>query len=462
MTGSEDKVSGIKYLRREDINMMKKTVMIGLCSILLLSPVFRSKAQENSLTYMVNKEGEAVITGCQGVEKEITIPDVIDGYPVVGIEEGAFQDRTYIKKVNIQSGVRYIGEAAFSGCSKLEEIKLGEGLQYIAGSAFYEAESLGEVILPESTVYVGENAFGNCTGLAQIEYPQAAHIDGYAFEGSLWQKERDDGKFRIRGSILIEALGNKGPILEIPYGVTETINYAAEDSALFQSELLGARSEEVYEEVILPDTLTNLGTQCFYGIQVRRIEIPYGVKWISKWAFALSGLEEIVLPEGLEGIEGFAFCKCEKLKEINIPDTVETIGLYAFNQCDGLSTVTIPGSVRLIEMLAFSYCDNLEKIILEEGVEEVSGSFVDYCDSLDRIQFPESLKHIEGWMRNTSLKRVYIPGEAEINIDDDIISDYNEGNYCFTVYSQEGSRAQEVAELLGLKFVEVENGNEMP
>lgn len=443
--------------------ILLKTVMIGLCSILLLIPGLHSKAQENSLTYTINKEGEAVITGCKGVEKEITIPVAIDGYPVVGIGKGAFQDRIDIEKVNMQSGVRYIGEMAFSGCSKLKEIKLGKGLQYIANNAFYEAESLGKVILPESTVYVGENAFGNCIGLVQIEYPKVAHIDGYAFEGSLWQKKRDDGKFRVRGSVLIEALGNKGPILEIPYGITEMSDYGGEgSSALFQSEILGLRSEEVYEEVILPDTLISMGVQCFYGIQVCRIEIPCGVKRISNWAFAQSGLEEIVLLEGLECIGGFAFCKCVKLKEINIPDTVEVIELCAFCQCDGLTTVTIPGSVKSIEMLAFSYCDNLEKIILEEGVKEVSGSFVDYCDSLDKILFPESLKRIEGWMRNTSLEKVYIPGEAEINIDDDIISDYAEGNYSFTVYSQSGSKAQEVAELLGLKFVEVENGNEMP
>lgn len=136
-------------------SMEKKIIGIKLVLfylVMLLSPGFLSKAQENSLTYVVNGEGEAVITGCRSVEKEITIPAVIDGYPVAGIGEGAFQDRTDIEKVDIRSDVRYIGEAAFQNTSQFRQVILPTGIVTIEE----------KVVLPESMFSIDKSAFSGC------------------------------------------------------------------------------------------------------------------------------------------------------------------------------------------------------------------------------------------------------------------------------------------------------------
>lgn len=67
----------------------------------------RGKRQETIL-YTVTDEGEAVITGGRAEEGTVIIPPEIDGFPVAGICEEAFLDRTDIRKVVVESGVRYI------------------------------------------------------------------------------------------------------------------------------------------------------------------------------------------------------------------------------------------------------------------------------------------------------------------------------------------------------------------
>lgn len=435
----------------------KKIRMMVLCIILMLIPSLSSKAtseEMDSFTYIVNSEGEAVITGGNRTEKEVNIPNVINGFPVVGIAEGAFRDRGEIEKVVIQSGVRYIGAFAFAGCIALEEVELGDGLQYIAENAFCNAFRLRVAILPESIVYVGEKAFGNCTQLAQIEFPQTAHVDGYAFEGALWQEERDKGKFRIRGSLLIEGRRNEVPVLEIPYGVTEI-----DGCSWLGLAVINQYYDTEYEQIILPNTLVKLGNCCFQRVSVEMISIPTGVKEIPKCAFEYSELEEIELPMGLKSIRQASFCYSE-LKTINIPDSVELIEENAFRGTS-LSKVTIPSSVRSIGRMAFAQCDNLTEIVFEEGMTKAEADMFAYCKSLERVQFPESLESLEGEMFNPGTKRVYIP-KGTVLINDDIFKSYIRYEMSIVVYGQSGSRAQEVAEAAGMKFVEVENGNEMP
>ena len=438
---------------------IKLIVMVVICGILSLGPSLPSRAmqgEETALVYMVNAEGEIIITGCKSVGRELCIPSLLDGYPVVGIAEGVFRGRADIEKVVIQSGVRYIGEYAFAGCMGLREIELEGGIQYIADNAFYEDASLVEAVLPESIVYVGENAFGNCKALARIGYPQRAHIDKYAFEGSLWQEERDGGKFRIRGSCLIEGRGNEGPIIEIPYGITEIEDCNWRGLAVVDQYYDGS-----YEQIILPETMVKLGLNCFQKVDVKTIEIPDGVREIPRNAFEHAALEKVELPGELKIIRQGAFYDCTELKTIIIPDSVEIIEEQAFGICIGLSEIIIPDSVSEIGDEAFTDCSNLHDVSFGEGVREVWASLFNYCGNLERVQFPENLEILNGLMWCSGLRRIYIPGKT-VEIHDDIFEAYPRWGGSITVYGQKGSRAQEVAEASGIEFVEVESGDEMP
>ncbi|MBQ1768391.1 MAG: leucine-rich repeat domain-containing protein, partial [Oscillospiraceae bacterium] len=54
---------------------------------------------------------------------------------------------------------------------------------------------------------------------------------------------------------------------------------------------------------------------------------------------------DVVIPDGVTSIGGYAFSFCEKLKSIMIPESVTSIGDRAFSGCRNLESVTILGRI---------------------------------------------------------------------------------------------------------------------
>ncbi len=450
---------------RELIRIRKAAVAVSVFLLFMAGGTVSAEeanceARQKKPFYTVTDEGEAVITGGCAKEEIVIIPPQIDGYPVAGIGESAFQDRTDIRKVVVEIGVRYIAAQAFAGCTGIEEIELGEGVQYIGERAFRGDVGIREILLPESLAYIGEKAFEDCSGLESFRFPQGAYVDDYAFEGSAWQAERDGGKFRIRGSCLMDARGNAGPVLEIPYGITETedfIRYDINPPALLDKDV-------EYEEVILPDTLVKLGQCCFNHTHIGKMRIPEGVKEIPIGAFYGSSLTEIMLPQGLERIGEYAFGGT-LLTEIQLPDTLRLIEIYAFSDVESIEKITIPASVRYIENYAFAYCGSLSEIVFEEGIMVLDAdAYLAGRMNLERLQFPESTRFILSGVHSYPyfLERMYIPGGASYIEQGLILNDFRKRDLSVVIYGQEGSRAQELAEEFGMEFVAVESGDEMP
>lgn len=416
--------------------------------------------QEN-LYYIVTSEDEIVITGGPNRE-EIVIPAEMDGMSVAGIAENAFCGRNDIKKVTIQSGVRYVGERAFADCKLLNTVTLENGLQYIGKSSFSGDSALEEILMPDSMAFVGENAFGDCTGLEIIIFPQAAHVDDHAFEGSLWQELRDKGDFQIRGSCLLSARGKEGGILEIPYGVTRTVDNPSASgyvrAVVGQYMVYGDNIQ--YEEIILPETVVRLGQGSFNRTKIDRLILPSGLREIGAFAFRGAILDEVILPRGLKTIEDGAFSDTA-LMQIHFPDTLEFIGMWAFSHTS-LTEIEIPGSVCYIGQGAFEHCEELSDITFEEGVSTVNIGLCDYS-GLARLQFPESLRMLEGSeFFIPSLKSIYIPKGTGVIDDEKFFRAFVTYEVPVVVYGQCGSRAEEVANAWGMEFVEVADGDEMP
>ena len=55
-------------------------------------------------------------------------------------------------------------------------------------------------------------------------------------------------------------------------------------------------------------------------------------------------LENIVIPEGVQEIERFAFNKCVSLTHVEIPASLTTIRRQAFQECQSLSSFTWTGT----------------------------------------------------------------------------------------------------------------------
>ncbi len=424
--------------------------------------------KEQHLTYEINDNGETVITGGEtgssyfnGNNGYLEIPNVIDGYRVVGIANRAFAYRQDIHCLRIEEGVRYIGAYAFAGCRHMDTPSLGEGLQAIGEGAFRDnlftgrIVSRGDVFLPGSIMSIGKEAFDCCSHLQYMRLPKYANIDSSVFEGTPWQEERDE-LCQIRGDCLVAINENINQVLNIPYGVTRLAN--EEGPRLLIDDV---SRQTVYEEIILPDTLTEIRGQSLEGIRVKRIEIPGGVKYIPIGFLGYGEVSELVLSEGIEVIGPGALSNIDGMETICVPGSVRRIYDNAFAGCGDLRRIIIPGTVEKVGENVFDWCENLTEVVYKEGIQEIGCGYAD--TRIKRIQFPESAVRIRGSLAYAGkLERVYIPAGA-VEIDNGIFSlreKYGDGS--ITVYGQKGSRAEELAVQSGYEFIEVESGDEMP
>lgn len=111
------------------------------------------------------------------------------------------------------------------------------------------------------------------------------------------------------------------------------------------------------EEVMLPETLTDIGVFSISCTDIRSIDIPKSVKKIDNSAFfACRMLESITFNGHMSYIGKEAFSFCQALKSIKLPNGISTIFNGTFDNCLALKGVIIPMSVQKVEPFAFSNC----------------------------------------------------------------------------------------------------------
>lgn len=81
------------------------------------------------------RDGKAVILAYLGSETRVTVPSVIEGYPVTTIEEAAFR-ATKVTAVVIPISVTEIGWFAFADCHALTSVTLPSSVEIIGYGAF--------------------------------------------------------------------------------------------------------------------------------------------------------------------------------------------------------------------------------------------------------------------------------------------------------------------------------------
>ncbi len=272
-------------------------------------------------SYIAYDDWTATVYLYSGDAEELTFPEVLDGYDVIGITGERLSDGVQpcisdkVKKVTIPDSVTDIGELAFATCSSLSSIVIPDSVTSIGDYAFGDCNALEYIYLPETITFMGKNPFLSCDNLVRIEVPFNSYLA--TIEGVLYSKP-DKRLICYPGG-----LTNK--IYSIPYGV----------------RIIG---ECAFAECASLET----------------VEIPDGITNIEAWAFSsCTGLTSITIPDQVTQIEEHTFAYCESLKEIIIPDSVTSIGQYAFFCCESLSNAKIPASVINIGDYAFYWCTSL-------------------------------------------------------------------------------------------------------
>ncbi len=150
------------------------------------------------------------------------------------------------------------------------------------------------------------------------------------------------------------------------------------------------------ESIVLPDTLTEMGKECFDNcLSLKKATFGKGMKTVPVGAFyGCKNLKEITLPEGIKVIEEEAFGAMESLEKVTLPKTLTEIGPYAFwnSGTDDLS-FSIPKSVKKIGKNAFLET-HWQETKTDEFVFVGDGILLLYNGKETTLSLPKETKHL--------------------------------------------------------------------
>lgn len=143
----------------------------------------------------------------------------------------------------------------------------------------------------------------------------------------------------------------------------------------------------------VPSTISafGIGMSAFRRTGITEFVLPEDMEVIPSGLLGDSYLSKITLPKKLKKIEAYAFSMTE-LKEIVVPEGVTVIGKHAFANCNQLSKVILPSTIKIIEDNAFSGC-HITEIEIPESIEEIGYNCFRGCQ-LKNLRVPKGLKKI--------------------------------------------------------------------
>ncbi len=321
---------------------------------------------------------------------------------VTSIDYDAFRGCSSLTSITIPDCVTSIGNSAFSGCSSLTSVTIGNGVTSISNWAFSGCSSLTSVTIPDSVMSIGDRAFYECSSL----YVIYNNSDLNFTIGS-----SDYGNIAYYAKLIIDKNGNKTYRDESSgfeyIDTADGFRFMKENGTYTLIAYLGAE-----DTVTLPTDINGNSYTVYRMSGVRNVIIPNGVTRIGSSAFSsCSSLTSITIPEGVTSIGQMAFYKCSSLESITIPDSVTYIGGSAFSGCSSLTSITIPDSVTSIG--GFSGCSSLTSVTIGNGVTSIGSNAFYSCDKLveEQILLPNELSETVRNIFNLDLdlKRAKMP-----------------------------------------------------
>ena len=131
--------------------------------------------------------------------------------------------------------------------------------------------------------------------------------------------------------------------------------------------------------------ITAIPANAFAKTSLRFIEFPAKLKTIGEKAFYERPLVgRLVLPESLDSIYSNAFYR-NYIAEVIIPENVKYIGGYAFNDNDRLTSVTLGSGLTEVSSYCFNSCEKLTVVKGGENVKTIGSGAFNYCSELRSV-----------------------------------------------------------------------------
>jgi len=349
--------AGCKTLRSitipENITTINSSALEG-CSN-LVDVVWNVRNYSNS-----KKESNGPLNRISGSVKSITFGDKVTNVP-----DALCFDMVKLTEVNMNVGIKTIGNKSFSGCRALENINLGSNIKSIGKEAFYNCVSLKKIVIPQSVSSIDGNTFEGCSSLQDVLWEPVSYNV---------KKESDAPFYALRKQIKSITFGDK--VKSVP--------------AYFCSGM------DKIESVILPGSMNSIEHDAFNGCSaLKTLELSNNVQSIGAEAFAeCTVLSSVVIGNSVKSLGAGAFEDCRQLSLITLGTGIKELPKEVFKNCQSLDSIYIPKTITKIGEEAFEDCVGLSKIVFNEGLLSVGKESFKNCKSLTSVVLPQSLTSI--------------------------------------------------------------------
>jgi uncharacterized repeat protein (TIGR02543 family) len=272
--------------------------------------------------------------GCRKLES-ISVPS-----SVTTISGTAFIDCSRLIQLNIPDGVEFVGHYSAEGQSAARHIEVPKGVKRIEPRAFSGCDNLETVLLPASCESIAAWAFmqgqGTKYNAARQTATNAVRID----------VDKDNPNFTSHGGMMFDKTGRT--LVLVPPGLVNCK---------------------------IPSSVTKIGEGAFVGNTATELIVPEGVVDIEGWAFdQCLALEAISLPASVTNIQSYAFYDCVALTNVALPQGITTLESSTFDGCNELKSVIIPASIKKIKNYSFRDCRKMESVTIRGALDSYATS----------------------------------------------------------------------------------------
>ena len=268
--------------------------------------------------------------------------------------------------------------------------------------AIKRKETIKKLIIPQRisnyrVTEIGSRAFNN-TEITELYIPDSVTKLG---DNSFSTDFLNDFNFLTKVSLPSELQSTSSPF----YGqknLKEVVfrgNWKTIPSSLFSGTGI--------EKLVIPEGVTEIGAGAFSGSSLKEVVLPRTLTKIGDSAFSGTQLTRLTLPEGITEIGSSAFSG-SSLKEVVLPRTLTKIGDYAFSRTQ-LKDITLPTSVTSIGSGAFGAIDSLSSVVIPKNLSNAYGAFWG-SQHLKTIHFEEGITKIaDGLFQGSGISSINIP-----------------------------------------------------